>query len=79
MKFLKTYFELIYENDNFHINSIKQFQVEPTKESIASAIELGDTRVYLPNSDSPYGGSPSKGFDCEGFVATGLPISFPEK
>jgi parallel beta-helix repeat protein len=52
---------------------------EPTKESIASAIELGDTRVYLPNSDSPYGGSPSKGFDCEGFVATGLPISFPEK
>ena len=38
MKFLKTYFELIYENDNFHINSIKQFQVIPTQNSIIQTL-----------------------------------------
>lgn len=52
---------------------------EPTDESIAKAIESGDTRVYRPGSERQYGGAPTDGFDCRGFEATGLPISFPEK
>ncbi|MCC5816697.1 MAG: right-handed parallel beta-helix repeat-containing protein [Leptospira sp.] len=44
---------------------------DPTKESIASAIERGATLTY--KSDDNYGGNPPNGFNCEGYKFQGMP------
>ena len=48
---------------------------EPTDESMRNAVQSGDL-VIFENADDNYGGLPETGFDCEGFVATGVPVQF---
>lgn len=47
----------------------------PTEESMRAAIRSGDFVLYEDASDE-YGGAPNRGFSCEGFVATGVPVDF---
>lgn len=50
---------------------------EPTTESIAKAVSTGDVKIYKEEAED-FGGNPTKGFSCQGFQATGVPIQFPE-
>jgi len=59
---------------DFNLPALLANSSEPTEDSILSAIQKKESRVYT--SDTNYGGVPTEGFGCEGYIAKGLPIDF---
>ncbi len=57
--------------------ALLQNSEEPTEASIEEAIQKKLVKVYSPNSDPPYGGSPERGFSCKGYQFQGFPIALP--
>ncbi len=49
---------------------------DPTKESILNSIQKGKSILYTQETN--YGGSPTKGFSCEGYKFQGMPVKVRE-
>jgi parallel beta-helix repeat protein len=64
---------------DLNLPSLLNNSEEPTQESIAESIKSKKTRIYRFSDIPSYGGQPPEGFDCKGYIASDLPVSFPEK